>query len=370
MQTENRTEGARSATRLRLVASETKTATLYYTDFHGDYMKECAGILPGSRLLMTYATEDRPPRDGEVVWFDWGRFGYGCGCVDLGVVKWESADSFAFTHDSYGHPSSVNDTGGKWDYRGGGDPRRKEYVMRVVAVEFEGVTRWTTGKDRERYAGVEPRRLPSRDERANSIQVENVLARVKDYSDKTRGRMRRSVEALARRLDLRGLAPKELYVEALGRGASVKRVDRALAAAQEELDAYAPPPVVKKAPRGAFTLKAEDDDEARFGVRSGDVLVLDAFGLPKHGELVALWNRGRRRWEGVGRYEILFGDERSDDAREAFGMEWATGGGAWCYRDEYMPCRVASIARAGAKRPARKASEAVERMEWPAEIPG
>lgn len=368
MQTENRTDGAGSATSLRLVTSETKTATLYYTDFHGKYMKKCAGILPGSRLLMVYAVEDRPPRDGEVVWFDWGRFGYGCECIDLGVVKWESADSFAFTHDSYGHPSSVNDTGGEYDY--GDDPKRKEYVMRVVAVEHEGQTRWTTDEDRERYAGVEQRRLPKRDERANSIQIENVLARADDYSEKTRGRMRRSVEALARRLDLPGLAPEELYIKALGRGVSVRGVDRALTAAQAELDAYAPPPVVKKAPRGFVTLKAEDDDEARYGVRAGDRLVIDPFGLPEHGELVALWNRKRQRWEGVGRYKTKYGDRRSDDAQEAFGMEWATGGCAWCYRDEYMPCRVSSIVRTGAKRPARKVSEAVERMSWPAEIPG
>jgi SOS-response transcriptional repressor LexA len=369
MQTEDRTDGASSATHLRLVHEETKPATLYYTEFHGSYMRACAGILPGSRLLMAYATEDRPPRDGEVVWFDWGRFGQGCECIDLGVVKWESADAFTFTHDSYGHPSSVNDTGGKWNYHDD-DPKQKEYVMRVVAVEHEGVTRWTDEEAREKYAGVKPRRLPKRDERERSIEVKHACE-CEDFSDKARERTRQAVADIARKLGLTGATPEEVYIEALHRKASVRAVNAAVEAAQRELDIYNQPPLVKRAGRGAITLKAEHDSATGFDIRAGDTLVLDPFRVPQHGDLVAVWQSRRESWVTVGRFRSRYGDERTKKESGVFYVDnYASRGWSGHLRSSEIHFCVASIVRVGAKQPTRKTSTTVERMKWPAEIPG
>jgi hypothetical protein len=123
-----------------------KIAQLYREDIPNDFLTNMYHIEPCEALLLVYADEDREPQDGERVFMHYARFGMGCGCIGFGFYAREENGDFSVTHDSLGHPTSINDTGGTFS------PDSYRYLMRLVGVVRHGKHEFFADRDRKKWS--------------------------------------------------------------------------------------------------------------------------------------------------------------------------------------------------------------------------
>lgn len=89
-------------------------------------------------------------------------------------------------------------------------------------------------------------------------------------------------------------------------------------------------------------IPADGTHLAPFNILPGDQLTLELTYMNelRDTELLAVYDKDKNLT--IGRCICDFGDERDE---KGFGIEHATGGAMWCYKDEYIPFHILSITR-------------------------